>query len=116
MPLPISQKSSLEINREIGYKEGEANVLCNLGLTYRLKGDLDKATEYLESALKIDRVIGNKEGEAKDIVNLGAVYEIRGKKEEALKYYEDALKIFTEIGAQRQIELIQQAIKRLKGE
>jgi tetratricopeptide (TPR) repeat protein len=48
----------LKIKREIGYKQGEANSLGNIGLIYEAKGDLDQALKYLNEALKIFEEIG----------------------------------------------------------
>ena len=41
------------IDREIGYRQGEANQLGNIGLIYSARGDLDNALRYLEDALTI---------------------------------------------------------------
>jgi tetratricopeptide (TPR) repeat protein len=46
-------KDALKIDREIGYKQGEANQLGNIGLVYARKGKLDTALKYLEKALAI---------------------------------------------------------------
>jgi tetratricopeptide (TPR) repeat protein len=39
-------KDALEIDRQIGYKQGEANQLGNIGLIFRDKGDLDQALKF----------------------------------------------------------------------
>jgi predicted ATPase len=44
---------SLKINREINRKKWEADVACSLGLTWKAKGDLNKAKEYLNKSLDI---------------------------------------------------------------
>ena len=46
-------KDALTIDREIGYKQGEANQLGNIGLIYRAKGDVNEALRYLKDALAI---------------------------------------------------------------
>jgi tetratricopeptide (TPR) repeat protein len=46
-------KDALEIHREIGYKQGEASGLGNIGLIYSDKGDLDNALKYLKDAKNI---------------------------------------------------------------
>ncbi|HEX9912114.1 MAG TPA: tetratricopeptide repeat protein, partial [candidate division Zixibacteria bacterium] len=102
------------IHRGMGNKEGEAAALGNLGNVYKLSGKLDKAIKNYEDALKIYEGIGNKEGEATGLNNLGSVFETKGQKEKALKYYEDALRLCTQIGAQRQIEIVKENIERLK--
>ena len=46
-------QDALKIDREIGYKQGEASDLGNIGLIYSDKGDLDKALKYLRDAIEI---------------------------------------------------------------
>ncbi|MBR9919557.1 MAG: tetratricopeptide repeat protein, partial [Bacteroidetes bacterium] len=46
-------KSALELDRQIGYVQGEASGLGNIGLIYRSKGELDEALKYLKLALII---------------------------------------------------------------
>ena len=46
-------EEALKIDREIGYKQGEASDLGNIGLIYKAKGDLDKALKFYEEALEI---------------------------------------------------------------
>ena len=51
-------KDALAIDREIGYKQGEADQLGNIGLIRYVGGELDEALAYLEDALKIFISIG----------------------------------------------------------
>jgi len=44
---------ALEIDKEIGYKQGEAIQLGNIGNIYSDKGDADNALKYLKQALEI---------------------------------------------------------------
>jgi tetratricopeptide (TPR) repeat protein len=46
-------KDALKIDKEIGYKQGEASDLGNIGLIYSAKGELDEALKYHKDALKI---------------------------------------------------------------
>jgi len=46
-------QDALKIDKEIGYRQGEANQLGNIGLIYSAKGDLDQALEYLRDALAV---------------------------------------------------------------
>jgi DNA repair protein RadC len=54
----VKGKTAEEIDKEIGYKEGEANQLDNIGVIYGTKGDLDQALKYYNEALKIFEEIG----------------------------------------------------------
>ena len=60
-------QQALEIDKEIGYKQGEASDLGNIGLIYSDKGDADNALKYHQQALEIDKEIGYKQGEANQL-------------------------------------------------
>jgi len=45
-------KQALELHRQIGYVQGEASDLGNIGLIYRDKGEPDEALRYLKQALE----------------------------------------------------------------
>jgi len=91
-------EKALELNEELGRKEGIANQLGNIGIVYQGKGELDNALEYFEEALKVDKDLGNKEGIAADLGNIGNVHQIKGELDKALEYYGKALKKFKDIG------------------
>ncbi|UCF04394.1 MAG: tetratricopeptide repeat protein, partial [bacterium] len=44
---------ALKIDQEIGYKQGEASDLGNIGLIYKARGELDEALKYLQDALEV---------------------------------------------------------------
>ena len=90
-------EEALNIDREIGYKQGEANQLNNIGIIYRTKGYFEKAFEYHLSALEYHREIGDKKGEASDLGSIGLIYSIKGDLDEALNYHQEALNIHIEI-------------------
>ena len=46
-------KKALKLSKEIGYKEGEASALSNIGFIFQGKGDLDSAIIYLNEANEI---------------------------------------------------------------
>ena len=48
------------INKDIGYKKGEAIALGGIGLIYIAKGDLDNALKYLQQTKEIFKKIGSK--------------------------------------------------------
>ncbi len=104
---------SLEIFRQIGLLEGQANQLGNLGLIARARGDLDEAQRRLTEALDIFRQLGNLEGQANQLGNLGAIARARGDQEQACQLWREALALFTQVGmrpqAEQTRELLQQA-------
>jgi tetratricopeptide (TPR) repeat protein len=92
-------QQALEIDREIGDKEGEATQLGNMGSVYYIQGKLEKALEHYQQALEINREIGSKKGEASLLGNMGNVCQAQGKPKEALEHYQQALEINREIGS-----------------
>jgi tetratricopeptide (TPR) repeat protein len=91
-------QQALEIDREIGFRQGEASALGNIGLIYSAKGEADEALKYQQQALEIDREIGFRQGEASALGNIGLIYRAKGEADEALKYHKQALEIHREIG------------------
>ena len=109
-------QQALAIDRDIGYRRGEADVLGLLGLLYADKTELDKAEEYLKDALAIYREIGYRLGEANALGGLGLLAEDRGRKERAHELLQEALRIYEEIGAHGpNVESVRQALARLDG-
>ncbi|MDI6642362.1 MAG: tetratricopeptide repeat protein, partial [Elusimicrobiota bacterium] len=94
----------------IGYKQGESSDLCNIGLIYQAKGDLDNALKYLKHTLKIHREIGYKQGESSDLCNIGLIYLDKGDLDNALKYLKDALNILDRFNLIYGRDIIQNAI------
>jgi tetratricopeptide (TPR) repeat protein len=79
-------------------KEVEAIARGNIGLVYKIKGELDKALEYYGKAWKLNEELGRREGMAIGLGNIGIVYRIKGELDKALEYYEKAWKLNEELG------------------
>ncbi|MGC1121116.1 MAG: tetratricopeptide repeat protein, partial [Candidatus Methanofastidiosia archaeon] len=107
-------KEALEIHRQIGYKQGEANQLGNIGLIYSDKGDLDQALNYLKEALEIHRQIGYKQGEASDLGNIGLIYSDKGDLDQALNYLKEALEILITFRLVYGRQTIENAIENIR--
>ena len=91
-------QKALQINKEIGDKDGEASCYANLGSVFRSFGKYVKAKEYHQQALYITREIGNKHGEAMCYGNLGTVFLSLGEYVKAEEYHQKALQIQKEVG------------------
>ena len=91
-------QKALQIQREIGDKNGEATCYANLGNVFQSLGEYVKAEKYLQKALKIQREIGDKKGEAVSYGNLGNVLFYIGEVFKANQYHKKALKLSFETG------------------
>ncbi|MBD2210222.1 tetratricopeptide repeat protein [Nostoc linckia FACHB-104] len=91
-------QQSLDISREIGDRNGEANSLIGLGNTYNSLGQYQRAIEFLQQSLDIKREIGDRNGEGKSLGNLGNAYNSLGEYQRAIEFYQQSLDIFREIG------------------
>jgi tetratricopeptide (TPR) repeat protein len=92
------QQQSLEIDHQIGDRNGEANSLCNLGIAYKSLGQYEQAIDFYQQSLHIQREIGNRSGEANSLGNLGIAYRSLGQYEQAIDYLRQSLDIQREIG------------------
>ncbi|NER46473.1 MAG: CHAT domain-containing protein, partial [Symploca sp. SIO1A3] len=91
-------EQSLAIAKEIGYRQGEANSLNNLGNTYSSLSEHEQALEFHEQSLAIAKEIGYRQGEANSLNNLGNTYSSLSEYEQALEFHEQSLAIVKEIG------------------
>lgn len=91
------QMDTLQMNREIGNRQGEANTLANIGLIYSSKENQDEALKYFTQAVQINNEIGSRQGEANQLLNLGTTYRLKGDLEKALKFSNEALDIHINI-------------------
>lgn len=88
-----SWEKALLLYKEIGHKEGEANILNNMGTVYDSIGDYQQAIDSHIQALDIAREIEYSRIEATAFNNLGNVYNSSGKYQRAINFHEKALDI-----------------------
>jgi tetratricopeptide (TPR) repeat protein len=91
-------EQSLDIARDIGNRQGEANSLIGLGNAYHALGSYPEAIAFYKQSLDIQRDIGDKQGEADSLNNLGNAYNALGRYQEAIAVYEQSLDIKRDIG------------------
>ncbi len=89
---------SLEMNRELGSREGEAATLHELGNCARDQGRYDDAIAYYEQSLAIEPELGNQKGEAATLHGLGNCARSQGRYDDAIAYYEQSRAIERELG------------------
>jgi len=73
-----------------------AASLKRIGNNYFVKGNADKALEYLNKSLQTYKLTGDKQGIAVSLNNIGLIYKSRGDILEALEYYRNSLTIMEE--------------------
>lgn len=84
-------RDALEFMREIGYQEGEAQVLNSLALTYRAVGRFDEALLLYQEALSIHLARHDVEGEISVLINMASLHLSRGEVHRAQELSERAL-------------------------
>lgn len=91
-------RESLELWREIGDREGEANALHGLARAALNLGDQAAAQVWGEESLSIQEELLSKQGMATAVNTLGEIARFRGNYHEAESRYSESLRIYDEIG------------------
>ena len=91
----------LEIARDIGNRQGEANSLGSLGNAYSYLGQYQRAIEFHQQHLEIARDIGDRQGEAAALGNLGTAYSYLGQYQRGIELHQQSLEIERDIGNRR---------------
>lgn len=90
--------TALETARTAGYRQGEADVLTNLGIVQRLTGDYVAAAATLATALEVCRNSGDLHGQAKALVPLGVVQRLTVSYSTATATLMRALELYGRVG------------------
>jgi tetratricopeptide (TPR) repeat protein len=91
------QIETLQMNRENGNRQGEANTLANIGFIYNSKDNQEEALKYFTQAVQINSEIGSRQGEANQLLNLGETYRLKGDLDKALNFSNQAISIHRQI-------------------
>jgi tetratricopeptide (TPR) repeat protein len=76
-------------------KQGEANVLNNVGVSYALGGDHTKAGEYYERSLSLAQTVNDEAAQASVLYNLGvSAYKLDKDPAAILDYFNRALELY----------------------
>jgi len=92
-------EEALDIYRDIGNRNGEAEALNDTGALHRISGDLARAQRCHQQALDLARVIASSRNEAKALAGLGRCALAAGHSTQAGVLLRQALEIFRRIGA-----------------
>ena len=91
-------KDSLATYASVGDRNGQANMLRNLGTVRLMQGDLSGALGHYQDALKLARQVGNRYSEGAVINQIASAFERQGRHKEALEEYQKSGTIMREIG------------------
>ena len=93
----VYYQRALNLQEEIGEKNGMASTLNNMGYIYNHYGDIAKALEFYHRCLKISEEINHQEGVATVLNNLGRIYVALQDEQRGIDYYKKSLKICKKI-------------------
>ena len=82
----------------VGDRNGQANMLRNMGTIRLMQGDLSTALGYYQQSLKLARQVGNRYSEGAATNQVATVLERQGRHSEALEQYQKTLAIMREVG------------------
>jgi len=91
-------KESLATYSSVGDRNGQANMLRNMGTVRLMQGDLSGALGHYQDALKLAREVGNRYSEGAVINQIASALERQGRHKEALQEYQKSRTIMHEIG------------------
>jgi tetratricopeptide (TPR) repeat protein len=89
---------TLTLYRDMGNREGEAQILNAIGVVSNRQNKFEQAIEHYQASIKIKEELKDKRGIAASLGNLGLVYEILGRRDDALAVLTRSLEIKREIG------------------
>jgi len=87
------QQQAVEMHQRQGGATYEAQALGELGTTYLLQDDVERARPYFQQALEIAKEIGNNEDAALWAGNLAAAALVAGQLDEAEQFNEEAKRL-----------------------
>jgi len=98
-------QKSLEIYKELDYKEGIAQSLINIGVICENWEDYAEALQYYQRSLEMCKELDYKEGIAHSLINIGNINCELGDYAEALEYYQRSLEINKELDNKKGIAM-----------
>ena len=90
-------EKDLEVAEELGDKQGIAITLGLIGQLHTVKGEFDKAIQFLERQLAICRELNYQKGIAKAVNTLGDIYHHKTQSDISIKYYDLAIDVARKI-------------------
>ena len=94
----ILAQLEIEFSKAVGEKNYEAVAYNNIGLSYDVKGDFQKALSTYQKSLAIKEELGDKKGMASTYNNIGIIYKSLGNMAMSLQYHQMCLALHKETG------------------
>ena len=95
-----------EFAKSKGLKKQMADALNIQGVSFKIRGNNEKALELYTKSLKIQEAIKDKKGIGRSLGNMGSVYKDQGDYISAIDNYSQSIKIFEEIGEKKGLSSI----------
>lgn len=97
-------QKALAYERQLNHYEGIANVLNNISIVYRARGELDKAKQYIEEAITFHKQSNNLAKLPTAYYNLNRIYLQQGKTDQALELGLEELRIARRLQLRAEIQ------------
>lgn len=98
---------AIDLAQRLEYKQGEAQALGYLGISFWGRDRHQEAMEQYLQALGIFREIGDRAREARVLVNIGNTYDELGQTDKAMEYVQEAIAILTELDDEKRLSQAQ---------
>lgn len=89
---------ALVIQKRLGHRQGQADVLNALGVAYQKQGDFTQAIEHYRQAGELLRELDDHRGYSAVLANLAGIYRYKGEFAAAREAFEEALALRRELG------------------
>jgi len=86
------------IAEQIGYQNGVAIALSNVGLVHYSQGNYAQALEYYQKSVVINEALGDKAGVANTLLGIGLIHALQGNYAQALEHYQKNLALRETLG------------------
>ncbi|MBD2610385.1 CHAT domain-containing protein [Nostoc punctiforme FACHB-252] len=91
-------QEALQLWRDIGNKESEANTIHDIGRAYFGLGNKQQAINFYNQSLSLIRALNDKTSEAIILDDIGTTYLELGERQKAIEFYNQSLSINRNLG------------------
>lgn len=98
-------QQNIEIQKELGYKDGISRSLHQMGILAQARCDYDKARQFYLESLKIKQELGDKSGMSASLHELGRLAQAKGDYDEARQFFQHSQEILQVLGDKRNLSI-----------